>query len=90
MRLRRIAKIDDVASMVPTSRDTFEYWEGDRRLQIVAELMAKEPSRMIYASSIRAWLPPHESEPLDPEHRRQILARVCKYFELNGQTYQVD
>lgn len=88
--LFRTSRIDDQATMVPLSRDHFEYREGERRMHIVAELMASEPARVIYARSVRAWLPPHDSDPLTSQKREDIIARACRYFALNHQSFVVD
>jgi hypothetical protein len=87
--LRRVSKIDDNTLINPLSRDQFRYREIDHELLFVAELMAHNPERTIYPSSIRAWLPPYDAEPITEARRADILKKICKYFDNNEESYQI-
>jgi hypothetical protein len=66
-------------------RDEMMFVDGDHRMTILAELMAAGRfSRVISASTIRAWLPPHEQEPISDSKKREILTEVLQYFENAG------
>lgn len=90
-RLRWQTQIDNRTTMHPTGRDTFEYVEnGDHRMEIFIELMGRgKPGRILHANSIRKWHPPHDQEPITPEHKTQILSNIRKFLDNNRIDYGV-
>lgn len=50
--------ISDVASIRRLGRDEYEYEESGKRTTVQVEMLSGEPSRIIYASTIKSWLPP--------------------------------
>ena len=89
LHMFRKTKIDENTSLVPMSRDSFRYKEGDRAIDISVELMSGETSRIIYSSSIQQWLPPHDKDLISDEKKREILQKVCENFDANGYSYTV-
>jgi hypothetical protein len=85
-----IKKIDGTSSMIRWGRDEYKYIEGDRVLILQAEMLSGTPKRVIYSRTIKKWLPPHEKEDISDQKKQEILAKVCKYFELNGISYTVE
>ena|SRR5262245_896417 len=88
-RFRRTVKIDDTSSMERLGRDEYKYIEGDRALTVQIEMLTGSPKRVIYTSTIRKWMPPNDDEAISEEKRREIVARICKYFETNNISYTV-
>jgi hypothetical protein len=70
-------------------RDEYKYIEGDHVLTLQIEMLSGTPRRVIYQRTIKKWLPPHENEAISDEKRKEILERVCKYFEINTISYIV-
>lgn len=83
-------QIDDITSMDPVSRDEWKYIEGDRQLILVAERGLGDPQLLIYASSVKRWLPPHENEEITDADRERILKKVCFFFDKSGKTYKIE
>ena len=89
MLFRRKNQVDDSTRINSVGRDEFRYTEDDHVLLFNAELMMDQPSRLIYASSIKGWLPPHDAEPISKARKEEILRKVCIYFEQNRESYVV-
>jgi immunity protein 74 of polymorphic toxin system len=87
----RITKnIDDVSSMERIGRDEYKYVEGDRALTVQIEMLSGTPKRVIYSRTIKNWMPPYENEIITEDKRKQIVAKICKYFEMNNISYTVE
>jgi len=71
-------------------RDEYKYIEGDRALILQVEMLSGTPQRVIYSRTIKKWLPPHDKENITDQKRKEILEKVCKYFELNKISYTVE
>ena len=89
-RFRTINKIDNVSSMVRWGRDEYKYIEGDRSLILQVEMLSGTPQRVIYSRTIKNWVPPHDKEAITDEKKKEILKKICKYFELNNISYTVE
>jgi hypothetical protein len=70
-------------------RDEYKYIEGDHALTLQIEMLSGTPKRVIYSRTIKKWMPPHDNEAISDEKRKQILERICKYFEINRISYTV-
>ena len=88
-QFRTVTKIDESCSVIRWGRDEYKYLEGGRALMFQAEMLSGYPQRVIYSRTIKQWLPPHENEIITDEKRKEILQRVCKYFDLNHISYTV-
>lgn len=88
-KFRTIKHIDDVSSMERIGRDEYKYIEGDHALTLQVEMLSGTPRRVIYSRTIKKWLPPHDNEAISDEKRKEILERICKYFEINRISYTV-
>src|SRR5215510_5777749 len=82
--------IDGTASMQRLGRDEYKYVEGDHTLKLQVEMLSGTPRRVIYSRTIKNWLPPYENERITEQKKREILERVCKYFDANGISYTVE
>jgi hypothetical protein len=89
-RFRTIKKIDEFSSIERLGRDEYKYVEGDHALVLQVEMLSGTPRRVIYSRTIKNWLPPHEMENITDQKRKEILRKVCKYFEINNISYTVD
>jgi hypothetical protein len=88
-KFRTIKEIDDVSSMERLGRDEYKYIEGDHALTLQVDMLSGTPRRVIYSRTIKNWLPPYDSEVISDEKRKQILEKICKYFEINHISYTV-
>jgi Immunity protein 74 len=88
-KFRTIKQVDDVSSMERLGRDEYKYIEGDHALTLQIEMLSGTPKRVIYSRTIKKWMPPHDNEAISDEKRKQILERICKYFEINRISYTV-
>ena len=88
-KFRTIKQIDHVSSMERLGRDEYKYIEGDHALTLQVEMLSGTPKRVIYSRTIKKWLPPHDNEFISDEKRKEILERICKYFEINHLSYVV-
>ena len=66
--------------VLPVGRDELKYIEDDHELLAQAELQSGKPERIIYASTVRKWLPPHDHETISPEKHTEILNRLLDYY----------
>lgn len=88
-KFRTIKQIDEQSSMERIGRDEYKYIEGNHALTLQVEMLSGTPSRVIYSRTIKKWLPPHESEAISDAKKKEILERICKYFEINRISYTV-
>jgi hypothetical protein len=89
-RFQSITKIDNISSVERLGRDEYKYIEGDRALILQIDMLSGTPQRVIYSRTIKNWLPPHDKEEITDQIRKDILEKLCKYFELNRISYTVD
>lgn len=83
-------QIDDVTSMLQTSRGTWLFREGERSTIIGVEMLVEHPWLVIDTASIDKWLPPHNQEAMSQQQKAHIVAKVCKYFDDRGESYTVN
>jgi immunity protein 74 of polymorphic toxin system len=88
-KFRTIKKIDDLSSMERLGRDEYKFIEGDHALTVQVEMLSGVPRRVIYERTIKNWLPPHDHEIISEEKRKEILKKICTYFEINDISYIV-
>ncbi len=89
-RFQTVRKIDNISSVERLGRDEYKYIEGDRALTLQIEMLSGTPQRVIYSRTIKSWLPPNDKEEITDQKRKEILTKICKYFELNQISYTVD
>ena len=89
-KFKTVKTIDGLASMERLGRDEYKYVEGDHALKLQVEMLSGNPRRVIYSRTIKNWLPPYEKEKITEQKRKEILKRVCKYFDTNGISYTVE
>jgi Immunity protein 74 len=88
-KFRTIRNIDSISSMERLGRDEYKYIEGDRALTVQVEMLSGTPRRVIYSRTIKNWMPPHDNEIITEDKRKEIVANICKYFEMNNISYTV-
>jgi len=89
-KFKPVKTIDGAAFMERLGRDEYKYVEDDHALKVQVEMLSGNPRRVIYSRTIKNWLPPYENERITEQKRREILERVCKYFDANGISYTVE
>lgn len=82
--------IDDNRSLVRLGRDEYKYCDGDHALVLQIEMLTGKPGRLLYSSTIRQWLPPHETEAIGSMQRREIAERIRRSLEKAGYTVEID
>lgn len=88
-KFRTIGKVDEVCSIERLGRDEYKYIEGDHALTLQIDMLSGTPKRVIYSRTIKKWLPPNDKEAISDDKRKEIVERICKYFEMNGVSYIV-
>jgi hypothetical protein len=81
---RNVIESDEGFSVEVLGRTGLLYTEGARKLRVDSELLAGPPGLAIYRSSIRAWEPPHQNDPLDESRRAAILDNIRRALEFEG------
>jgi len=89
-QFRTIKKIDQFSSMERLGRDEYKYIEGDHVLKVQIEMLSGTTKRVIYSRTIKNWMPPYEQEIITEEKKKEILRKMCKYFEMNQISYAVE
>jgi len=82
-------RFNDGSRLTPTGRDELEYFEGKKRTLVYCELRDKEINRAIDVESFTSWKPPYDGTPISMEKRREILRKICMYFNRIGITYTI-
>jgi hypothetical protein len=77
---------DSNRSLRRLGRDEYKYCDGDHALVVQVEMLTGKSERVLYSSTIKQWLPPHENEPLDSTQRREIADRIWRCLENSGYT----
>lgn len=71
------------ARFEPNGRDEYHFVEGDRRLPIHAERLGGGAHDVeVHPDAVGHWLPPHDSEPLTEERKREIHALFLRYLAI--------
>ena len=89
-KFRTTKNIDDVSSMERVGRDEYKYIEGDRALMVQIEMLSGTPKRVLYSRTIKNWMPPYDRENITEEKKKEIVGKICKYFEINKISYTVE
>lgn len=88
-KFQTVKKIDEVCSIERLGRDEYKYIEGDHALTLQIEMLSGTPKRVIYSRTIKKWLPPNDNEAISDDKRKEIVDKICKYFETNRVSYTV-
>ncbi len=65
------------------------YTEGEKSIFIDSEALAKPGAIALYASSIKRWEPPHETDELESSDRDRIIENIRRAFKFKGHTLEV-
>ena len=85
----RKTRIDDKRRLIRLGRDEYKYL-GWRPCRGFADRHAAgAPSRLIYSSTIRRWLPPHEQEEIFADKREAIAETIRLFLERQGETVAI-
>ena len=77
-------QIDATSQLVRLGRDEYKYLEGERSLVLQIDMLIGEPRRVIYSSTIKRWLPPHDNEEVTVEDKHRIAAKIAEFFVRRG------
>jgi immunity protein 74 of polymorphic toxin system len=59
-------------------------------LKVQIEMLSGTTKRVIYSRTIKNWIPPYEQEIITEEKKKEIVRKICKYFEMNKISYTVE
>ena len=79
---------DDGVSVEILGLTGLRYGEGPRQMKVSAEVVTGSSALAIWASSIRRWSPPHESELVSDADRARIIENIRGAIRSQG--YEVD
>ncbi len=82
---RRLRRSFDAPFIAGTGRDSFEYYENGRAVQIYAEMMRGPIARRIHPQTLK-WN--DTGEVLSPAKQAEVLARLCEYFGRHNITWE--
>jgi Immunity protein 74 len=85
----RRTKIDSTRRLIRLSRDEYRYCDGERCLRLQIDMLKGQPDRLIYSSTIKQWLPPHDSLEIPDSERRQIAETIRRFLERCGHAPEV-
>jgi len=80
----------DGVIITPAGRDEIWLIDGARKINIFIELSHGDVDRVIVRSSIKAWEPPYESEPLSQQKIDWIIRLVSKYLDDIGESHLIE
>jgi hypothetical protein len=86
----RTININDTCKLVRIGRDEYKYSDGDHALVLQIDMLTEEPNRLLYSSTIKRWLPPHENEAIEAAQRREIAEKIGRGLEKAGYTVEID
>jgi hypothetical protein len=78
--------LDSNTVIRPSGRDSFIVERQGHRLEVQVETQTVGPSKVVYASTVRGWLPPHSHEVLSPVEKDDLLRLIGEFFRENGFT----
>ena len=87
-RIKQGLKIAEDCYLVGGTRDSVIIKFKGRRIEVFMERLPGKPSRLIYPSKQRRWLPPHGSEPVTDAEYEYIIDAVAKDFEHRGEVVE--
>ncbi|WP_041623071.1 Imm74 family immunity protein [Spirochaeta thermophila] len=67
---------DEGFSIVILNKDTLQYKEGDKKLTLNSELLAREGGFVIYKDAITNWDSPYHDIRISQPERDQILEKI--------------
>ena len=82
-------RIDDRRRLLRLGRDEYKYCEGDHAVVLQIDMLRGKPSRLIYLSTIRRWLPPFEEEQISEAKREAIAETIRLFLESQGETVAI-
>jgi hypothetical protein len=65
------------------------YREGERTMFVDSEILAGENAISAYSSSIKAWDPPNDKDPIGEEERSRIIENIRRALESKGYELQI-
>jgi len=81
-----LIECDEGFSVEVLGRTGILYKEGDRTMDVVAELLSPKSAHgiAVWKSSINKWGPPHDSENVDAARRETILENIRRAIRFMG------
>jgi hypothetical protein len=70
-------------------RSRIVYTEGDKTLNVSAEMLVGDVDFIIYAETVRRWEPPFDSEVISADEMKRIMDNIGAAFDFMGITYEL-
>jgi hypothetical protein len=86
----RETSIDGDSELLKVGRDEYKYVERGRSLLLQIEMLHGTPSKLIYSSTIKQWLPPHDAERISDDDRKRIAERIAQFLARQGESVEVE
>ena len=83
------SRIDSTSQLLRLDRDGYKYVEGERSLVLQIDMLRGVPNRLLYSSTIKRWLPPHQDEMITEEDRKRIAAKIANFLTSQGYSVKV-
>jgi Immunity protein 74 len=80
---------DEGFSVEVLGRTGIEYREGDRAMFVDSEVLAAGHGIAIFKASLKCWKPPHDTEPLSDEKKREILRNISSAIGFRKQPVEI-
>jgi hypothetical protein len=84
------SQIDSFSQLMRLDRDGYKYIEGERSLVLQIDMLRGVPNRLLYSSTIKRWLPPHQDERISEEDRQRIATKIANFLVSQGYSVKVE
>ena len=84
------SRIDSGSQLIRLGRDEYKYIEGERSLVLQIDMGIGVPNRLLYSSTIKRWLPPHQDETITEEDRQRIASKIANFLVSQGYSVKVE
>jgi hypothetical protein len=86
----RESRIDSSSQLMRLDRDGYKYVEGERSLVLQIDMLKGVPNRLLYSSTIKRWLPPHQDERVNEEDRQRIANKIANFLVSQGYSVKIE
>jgi len=86
----RESRIDAESQLIRLGRDEYKYIEEEHSLILQIDMGVGVPNRLLYSSTIKRWLPPHQDETISQEDRQRIASKIASFLVSQGYSVKVE
>ena len=81
----RETEIDGTNQLFKVGRDEYKYIERGRSLLVQIDMLGGS-RKILYSSTIKQWLPPHQDQRISEEDRRRIANKIAGFLTSQGES----